>query len=267
MQRDKSFNNNILFKFVDAVTLIRKKIPTGEYVLDQNENTYSFLIKLFAGNYVTRKITIPEGMTVNKIIECLNQEPFLLGEITDIPSEGSIMPDTYYYKFGNTRQNIINRMRDEMNKFKRQVYSSNKTKLNWNEIVILGSLIELEAGHDRDRPIISSVLHNRLKKGQRLECCPTIIYALSINGKPIDRTQILYKDLYFKSPYNTYRNKGLPPTPICCPGRASILAAMKPDNTKYFFYISDIKTKETFYSENLEQHNKYKVMLKKRKSH
>ncbi len=262
MKQDSSFSNNFIFWIVDALPELKTRIKTGEYLLTHRENAYSFVLKLLSSGFVRRKITFREGLTVRQIIEQLNKNSLLVGEVTKIPTEGSLMPDTYFYKFGDTRKSIINRMQDEMHKFKKQKIKLNKTSLNWNEIVTLGSLIELEAGHDKDRPIVSSVLHNRLKKGQPLECCPTIIYALSINGKTVNRTSITYKDLFFKSSYNTYRNKGLPPTPICCPSRASILAAMNPAETKYYYYISNLYTKETFYSETFQQHVKKKIMLK-----
>ncbi len=265
MQRDKSFNNNILFKFIDNMPELRKRIPTGEYILDEKENTYTFLLKLFSGSYVRHKITFPEGLTVHQIIERLKQNTILTGSINSIPKEGSIMPDTYFYKFGDTRQNIINRMRDEMNNFKKQLQNENKTDLTWDKIVTLASIIELEAGGSKNRSLISSVFHNRLKKGMRLESDMTVIYALTVNGEykgSIDRKHILHKDLFVKSPYNTYRNSGLPPAPICCPGRASIKAAIHPADTKFLFFIADINTGEVFYSDNLKQHNKYRTEIK-----
>lgn len=267
MQLDKSFNNNILFKIVDNIPELRKRIPTGEYILKRTESTYSFLLKLMSGQFIRRKITFPEGITVYQILERLNQNTILTGKVAKTPKEGSLMPDTYFYKFGDTRQNIINRMKDEMTKFKTQ--TNNTTNLSWNEVITLASIIELEAGHSKDHPIISSVLHNRLKKGMRLESDPTVIYALTINGVykgAVDRKRILHKDLFVKSPYNTYRNKGLPPTPICCPGRVSIKAAIHPANTSFLFFIADLNTREVFYSDTLKQHNKYRAEIKKRQS-
>lgn len=263
MKQDGSFSNNVIFWFIENIPELKARIKTGEYPLIYKESSYSFALKLLCAKFIKRKITFREGLTIQQITDRINKETHLVGQITEVPEEGSLMPDTYFYKFGDSRQDIINRMHDEMNKFKKQKYSINKTKLSWREIVSLGSLIELEAGSDKDRPLISSVLHNRLKKGQRLECDATVIYALTLNSKPVCRTNITHKDLLFNSPYNTYRNKGLPPSPICCPGRASILAAMNPANTKYYYYVSNLKTKETFYSENFQQHVKTKLMLKK----
>lgn len=267
MKRDGSFSNNFIFKLVDNLPQLKTHIKTGEYLLDRRENVYLFLSKLLCGNYIRRKITFREGLTVWQIIDQLNKEPLLSGVISETPAEGSLMPDTYYYKFGDTRQNIINKMRDEMNKFKGQVFKSNRTNLSWNEIVTLGSLIEMEAGTGKDRPIISSVLHNRLKNGMRLQCDTAIIYALTVNGKytgSVNRTTITHKDLWAETQYNTYRHKGLPPGAICCPSRDSILAAMHPRQTKYLYFIADVRTKKIYYSETFQQHVKNKVMLKKR---
>ena len=264
MEKDNSFSNNFIFAIIDILTNLKNRIETGEYPLNYKENTYSFILRLLCNGFIKHKITFREGITVRQIVDKLDKEPILCGKITELPAEGSLMPDTYFYKFGDTRQGVLNKMKDEMEKFKKQVSKLNKTNFNWNDIVTLGSLIELEAGFDKDRTLISSVLHNRLQKGQRLEIDATVVYALTLNDRPVNRTRITHNDLSFKSPYNTYRNKGLPPGPICCPSRASILAAMNPAKTKYYFYVSDIYTKETFYSETFQQHVKNKLILKKR---
>ena len=268
LKKDGSFNNIIIYKIVDNISSIKNNIKTGEYILSNNDNTFTFLKKLIENKSVTRKITFPEGWTVYQIVEKLNKDTILSGNIKELPKEGSVMPSTYFYKFGNSKIDILNRMKDQMVLVKKEIEKQNKTKLNTDEIIVLASIIEKEVHKDNDRRLVSSVYHNRLNKKMKLQADPTIIYALTKNNVykgQKSKTRITYKDLAADSPYNTYKNTGLPPTPICCPSKASIEAAMNPANTKYLFFISDIKNNKVYYSENFKQHVEYKNMLKKNK--
>ena len=131
----------------------------------------------------------------------------------------------------------------------------------------MASIIEKEVHKPADRKLVSSVYHNRLKKKMRLQSDPTIIYALTKNNVytgQIDKVNITNKDLFKISPYNTYRKAGLPPTPICCPSKSSIIAAMNPANTNYLFFISDIKNNKVYYSSDFKQHVRYKNNIRKK---
>ncbi len=266
LKKDGSFSNIIIYKIVDNISSIKNNIKTGEYILSKNDNTFTFLKKLIENKSVTRKITFPEGWTVYQIVKKLNDDPILSGLITELPDEGSLMPDTYFYKFGDSKINILNKMKDQMILMKNKIKQQNKTNLNIKEIITLASIIERECHKDYDRKIVSSIYHNRLMKKMKLQADPTVVYALTKNniyqGK-ISPKRVTYKDLSIDSKYNTYKYTGLPPTPICCPGRASIIAAMQPANTDYLYFVSDMKNDKNYYSSDFKQHVKYKNMLKK----
>ncbi len=267
LKKDGSFNNIVIYKIVDNISSIKNSIKTGEYILSKNDNPFTFLRKLIENKLVTRKITFPEGWTVYQIVDKLNKHPILIGHIKELPTEGSLMPDTYFYKFGDTKMDILNRMRDQMTRMRKEIKTLNKTNLNINQIIILASIIEKEVHKDNDRKLVSSVYHNRLKKKMRLQADPTIVYALTKNDTytgQVNRERITHKDLFKDSLYNTYRRAGLPPTPICCPGRASILAAVNPANTDYLYFVSDMKLDKNYYSSDFKQHVKYKKMIQKR---
>lgn len=263
-QLSKSFGYNLLFLIVDKIPSLKNKISTGEYIIKQNETSYEFLLKLINNNSVTYKITFPEGWTVYKIIDKINANKVLRGTIEKIPLEGSLMPDTYYYKFGHTKQHLLHRMADNMNQTKKKLEILNRTDLNMKDIIILASLIEQETKLDSERPIISSVYHNRLKKKMRLQCDPTVLYAVikESNGKISKLTKEAFK---INSPYNTYKYSGLPPTPICCPSKSSIIAAMNPVETNYLFFVYDSSKNTTYFSETFQQHIKYKNQIYKNK--
>ena len=121
LKKDGSFNNIVIYKIVDNISSIKNSIKTGEYILSKNDNPFTFLRKLIENKLVTRKITFPEGWTVYQIVDKLNKHPILIGHIKELPPEGSLMPDTYFYKFGNTKMDILNRMRDQMTRMRKEI--------------------------------------------------------------------------------------------------------------------------------------------------
>ena len=121
LKKDGSFKNAIIFKLVDNISSIKNRIPTGEYILSKNDNSFTFLRKLIENIHVTRKITFPEGITVYEIVEKLNKNPLLSGTIKELPPEGSLMPNTYFYKLGNSKKDILNRMKDQMDLMKKEI--------------------------------------------------------------------------------------------------------------------------------------------------
>lgn len=245
------------FRFPVPFLLIKNRVFTGEYQINRNETIFSIIQKMLKKNRVIRKFTIPEGYTVKRIVEKLNDNKLLFGEITEFPIEASVMPDTYFYSFGNTKTYILNQMSNEMNKIIKNIEELNKTTLSPKEILILASIIEKETGNIKEMPIISSVYHNRLKINMRLQSDPTVIYAISNGYGKMDR-KLTRKDLFFKSPYNTYRNAGLPPAPICCPGKKAILAAMFPKQTEYLYFVANKDKTAHLFARNFKDHLKNK---------
>lgn len=245
------------FVFPLPFWVIKNKVSTGEYQINYNETLLAVIQKMLKGTRVIRKITIPEGYTVRRIIEKLNNNRLLLGKITKIPTEASLMPNTYFYTFGNAKEHIINQMANEMKKITSEIERENKTPLSTKEILTLASIIEKETGNIGEMPMISSVYHNRLKINMRMQSDPTVIYAISDYYGKIDR-KLTRKDLFFKSPYNTYRNAGLPPEAICCPGKNAIYAAMFPKQTDYLYFVANKEKTAHLFAKNFKEHLKNK---------
>ncbi|OPZ74838.1 MAG: putative aminodeoxychorismate lyase [Firmicutes bacterium ADurb.Bin456] len=231
-------------------------LKAGEYLLSNGLTTPQMLNELVDGRLAAVTITVPEGFTLNQVAELLEakglggKEEFLsVAAREDFPSkilesrpkderrlEGYLFPDTYQVTRGENVRFIIDLM---LKRFEREIEDLNyparakKAGLTLHEAVTLASLVEREAKIDAERPLISGVIHNRMKKAMLLQIDATVQYALGAN-KP----QVYYKDLEVDSPYNTYRNNGLPPGPIAMPGRSSLLAAVEPAETVYLYYVA-----------------------------
>jgi UPF0755 protein len=253
IKEDKSFGAINVFFLLENMPAVKNKIQSGEYVVKKGETAFSFMIKMLIGEKIVHKLTIPEGYTVKMIVDIINDNEFLFGEILDIPEEGSLMPDTYFYCIGDSKFSVINKMKNQMLKIMAELLPQNKTTLSMKEVLILASIIEKEAALAEERPLLSSVFHNRLLKKMRLQSDPTVIYAISNGYGKIGR-KLTRKDLWFESKYNTYRNSGLPPTAICCPGKAAILSAMTPAKTKYFFFVANKGNLSHIFSEEYKSH-------------
>lgn len=213
------------------------------------------------------KVTIPEGKTINEIvpilaqgiptdsaqlISLLNDESFRKSLGIDAPSfEGYLFPETYSFYPYQEPDEVIR----EMVEMFRGSFTPEMTnqvaalKMSLNEIVTLASMIEAEAADGSERELISSVYHNRLRKGWKMQCDPTVIYALGGLDRPL-----LRKDLDFDSPYNTYLYYGLPPGPIGAPGLASLKAALFPAQSDYYFFVATGSGRHIF-TTTLSQHN------------
>jgi len=218
-------------------------------------------------------ITVPEGLTVLQIAELFESNGFetknefletaqnieLPFEYIDAPGdykrlEGFLFPETYNIPQSYNSEKIILLMINEFDKVFTEEYKKRADELGFSikEITTIASLIEREARVDSERPLVSSVIHNRLEINMPLQIDATIQYIL---GKQKDR--IYYKDLEIKSPYNTYQNTGLPPTPIAVPGKACIKAALYPEDTDYFYYrTKNDGSGEHYFSETFNEHIK-----------
>jgi UPF0755 protein len=223
-------------------------IQPGEYSFPAGSNLYSMFHKILRGDRIVRQVTFPEGVTNYQVLEILKMANGVVGELIFPIKEGYLMPDTYYFHYGETRISIVRRMEDQMDTFLKAQWDKRGENLainNIEEAVILASIIEKETGIPSERTKVSSVFHNRIKLGMPLQADPTVIYA--VTGGNTDYTYTLFsKDLKFNSPYNTYINKGLPPTPICNPSRESVKAALHPEDTDYVYFVADGNGGHTF---------------------
>ncbi len=254
---------NIFMKYTHA----DKSLKPGRYHLKGGLTHYELAMHFKNSNPELSRVTIPEGQTIKEIIpllvqgiptdsaqlvSLLNDASFRKSLGIDAPSfEGFLFPETYsfypYQEPDDVIREMVNMMKaafsPEMNERLRSL------KMSLNEIVTLASMIEAEAADGSERELISSVYHNRLRKGWKMQCDPTVIYALGGLDRPLLRT-----DLDYDSPYNTYLYYGLPPGPIGAPGLASLKAALSPAQTDYYFFVATGDGRHIF-TTSLSQHN------------
>ena len=232
-------------------------VKAGEYEFRKNATMREVLDTLVQGKSIEHKVTLAEGLTTQQIVEKIRANPDLHGDIAEIPPEGSLLPDTYKFGRDDTRQEIIERMQAAQAKFLAKVWEERDEGIvvqTPEEALILASIVEKETGRADERPRIASVFQNRLRKNMRLQSDPTIIYGL-VGGKGVLDHPIQQDELDRDTQYNTYKINGLPPTPIACPGRASIEAVLKPAKTKDLYFVADGKGGHVF-AATLEDHNK-----------
>ena len=232
------------------------ELKAGEYAIEKHASMADVLNTLVQGKGILLKLTIPEGLTSKQIVERVRGEPDLDGEVTDIPQEGSLLPDTYRFSKGMARQELLERMQVEMRHYLAQAWANRQADLplkSPQEAIIFASIVEKETGRPDERSRVAGVFMNRLRTGMRLQSDPTVIYGIAGGqgrlGRPITRA-----DLRQQTVHNTYQIKGLPPTPICNPGRSAIDAALKPAETKELYFVADGSGGHAF-STTLTQHN------------
>lgn len=209
------------------------------------------------------RVTVPEGLTAWQVVEGLNRVPFLEGELTEIPAEGSLAPDTFAFRRGARRQALLDEMARAQARILAEAWEKRRADLplaSPQEALILASIVEKETALPEERPIVASVFINRLRRGMRLETDPTIIYGI-LRGRGTfdreitvsDRNGVTERRLHGAVLYNTYQIDGLPPTPIANPGRASIEAVVNPAETRFLFFVADGSGGHAF-AETLAEH-------------
>ena len=235
---------------------IYPNIKAGEYMIDHDVNFADVAEVLQSGKFYWRKVTIPEGLTAVQIKEILLNNEFLQGAIPDF-AEGEILPETYTFMSGETRENIVKQAKNALNDTLNEIWAQRAENLplkSPQELLILASIVEKETGLPEERDKVASVFINRLKIGMRLQTDPTVIYAITKGENELGRP-LYKKDLSFESPYNTYLYAGLPPTPICAAGKEAIYAAAHPANTNYLYFVASGNGGHNF-ANSLSEHNK-----------
>lgn len=288
LSRDGLLNSPGLVTLLGVVRGDSSRIKAGEYLLEGRISSNQFLHSIVTGRARLVSLTIPEGFSLHEIAARLekrnlgNAAEFLrlckdsrfiatLGlDMGDIPDslEGFLYPDTYSFHRGTKEANLIRAM---VRQFRKKAVETLKSggksgSLSPYQILVLASIIEKETGAGHERPLISAVFHNRLKIKMRLASDPTVIYGINDFDGNLKRIH-----LRTKTPYNTYKMRGLPPTPIANPGMGSINAALSPAKVKYLYFVA--KGDGThFFSKNFKTHKRavYKYQIrrhrKKRKS-
>ena len=229
------------------------RIQSGEFLLPPGISPEGILYQLQFGRPIQRMVTIPEGMPSVLVQERLMAIPFLTGAI-DVPPEGSILPDTYSYRRGESRAAVLARMQAAMRAELARLWprrSPNTVVVSPEAAIILASIVEKETGKPAERRLIAGVYSNRLRRGMPLQADPTVIYPVT-HGRPLGR-RILQSELDANNGYNTYRAPGLPIGPIANPGRASIAAVLDPAPTSALYFVAD-GTGGHVFADTLQQH-------------
>lgn len=218
-----------------------QNLQAGEYHFEAHVSPRQIVNAITQGQTVKHAFTVPEGTTTVQVLEKLTATDLFTDAITVPIAEGELLPETYYFSRDEPRNKIIKRMHTAMTKTLQQLWNSRATDLpltSTQDALILSSIVEKETKIPEERPRIAAVLLNRLKKGMKLQADPTVIYGLNLERtNPVQ--QLSSKDLEHVSPYNTYLHVGLPPTPICNPGKASIEAVLHPTETDELFFVAD----------------------------
>lgn len=263
LQSEGIIKSALVFKLAVKVSGKESQLKAGEYAFPAAITTREALSKIVAGDIVQRKITLPEGWTSWQIVQSLNANANLTGEISSIPAEGSLLPETYLYEKDASREKIIADMKAAMDKTIQELWPAREEGLPFDTIeqaITLASIVEKETGVASERATIAGVFVNRLRRGMPLQTDPTVIYALTKGqiqdeGKgPLGR-RLLKKDLdETDSRYNTYKYPGLPPGPIANPGRAAIQAVLHPEKNDYLYFVAD-GTGGHVFSKTLDEHS------------
>ena len=284
LSEEKLIRSQNAFLILAQLNGSSRRLQAGKYKLNGKLSTPQILRKLVRGEVIKQRLVIPEGFTIAQIAQLWEAKGF--GKSHDFEQatrnpnlllkyhieaspltkggrglsslEGYLFPNTYEVTYNITPEMFIKQMLQEFNrKFTNELrQEADDLGLSVHEAVTLASLIETEAKIDYERPIISAVFHNRLRRGWKLESDPTVLYALS-NPK----RNLTYGDLKINSPYNTYIHKKLPPGPICNPGIASIIAAVRPNQTPYMYFVA-MGNGTHYFSKTLNEHRSAKSLAR-----
>jgi UPF0755 protein len=255
---------------ITTLAKLQKKdtlVMAGEYELSPSMSPQQILDSMVEGRMILRKVTIKEGSTIREIGPILEQagiattsdfnaalQDTTILETLKVPAssfEGYLFPETYRFQKNTPPRKVLEKMKSQFDKNWLPLWDSRLIELEMtkHQVLTLASIIEKESGNVEEQPLVSSVFHNRLEKGMRLQADPTVIY-----GIPNFDGNITKEHLTTATPYNTYVIQGLPPGPISNPGTSAIKAALFPRSSAFLFFVGNGKGKHIF-SETLEQHN------------
>jgi len=251
--------------FIGGVLVLkaREDLKAGEYEFKARSSMRDVVATIVEGKVVAHQVGIPEGLTSEQIVARLLQDDVLAGAIKEIPREGSLLPDTYNFARGVTREQMVQRMQQAEQRLLREIWEHRAPDLPLRtpeQLVVLASLVEKETGKPEERTRVAAVFVNRLKQKMRLQSDPTIIYGL-VGGKGTLGRPIMKNEIEQPTPYNTYIIDGLPPGPIANPGRASLEAAANPARTRELYFVADGTGGHAF-AETYEQHQKNVARLR-----
>jgi UPF0755 protein len=264
LQREGVIDNN-RWAFIGAVFALkaRSELKPGEYSFQKNASLRDVIGTIVEGKVVQHSVTIPEGLTSEQIVARLTDNDIFAGSVREMPREGSLLPETYKFPRGTTRDQVIQRMQQTQKRVLAEIWDRRNPDVpikSPEQLVVLASIVEKETGKADERSRVAAVFVNRLRQKIKLQSDPTIIYGLvggkGTLGRPIKRSEIQQP-----SPYNTYVIDGLPPGPIANPGRASLEAAANPARTRDLFFVADGTGGHAF-TETYDQHQKNVAKLR-----
>ena len=232
-----------------------RHLKAGEYEMQAGISVRQIIKKLTEGKSLLYSVTVPEGLTSHQIVSRLKRDQNLSGEISQIPGEGSLLPETFRVPRNTPRSQVLAMLGRELNSFLDEKWKARTPDLplrSKQEALVLASIVEKETGPKDNPARIAGVFVNRIRRGIRLQSDPTILYGK--HGPSVDwGAKIFRSDINRKTAYNTYQINGLPPTPICNPGRKSIEAVLNPSVTKELYFVANGRGGHIF-SETLRDH-------------
>src|SRR5450755_660150 len=264
LQREGVIDNN-RWAFIGSVFALkaRSELKPGEYAFLKNASLRDVIGTIVEGKVVQHAVTSPEGRTSEQIVARLSDNDIFSGSVREIPREGTLLPETYKFPRGTSRDQVIARMQQAQKRAIAEIWERRNPDIpvkTPEQLVTLASIVEKETGKPDERSRVAAVFVNRLRQKIKLQSDPTIIYGLvggkGTLGRPIRRSEITQP-----SPYNTYVVDGLPPGPIANPGRASLEAAANPARTRDLFFVAD-GTGGHVFTETYDQHQKNVAKLR-----
>ena len=253
----KIINNQDIFKIWVKLNFLEKKLKFGEFVFEKSNSIHDVTEKLTNGDVAFRKLTIIEGSYKYELLNILKEiDPKSSLEYVDVTD--LIVADTYSYQITDSAERILGNIIKISSDFYNQIWSERDPTIplkSINEMFVLASIVEKETSIKDEKPVISGVFYNRLKKKMRLQSDPTVIYSIT-QGKHKLKRKLTRKDLKFKSDHNTYVNKGLPPSIIGFPGKDSLLSATLPKKSDLLYFVAKNKDGGHYFSSNYKQHLK-----------
>lgn len=257
LEREGVVEDGRLFRLMVQIDQGERGLRAGEYRIPQGASMREIYALLREGRTLMHPVTAAEGLTTAMIVRIVQASDVLTGEITRIPAEGALLPETYMVDRGTPRQAVIDRMEAAQAELLAQAWRTRAENLPYTtpeEAIIIASIVEKETSVASERPLVASVFVNRLRRGMRLQSDPTIIYGIT-QGEPLGRGIRRSELDNTGNPYNTYHINGLTPTPIANPGRDSILAVINPPQSDYLFFVADGTGGHAF-SASYAEHNR-----------